>query len=148
MSKRIYTQDQRRELLKNPHILRCSEKSITYRVEFKIATVQSYEQGMTAPQVFEQAGIPLALVGRDQPKNCLYLWVKRYRYHGANGLSEVRGMNARKAGRPKTKGITDKDKIQRLEAEVAYLKAENDFLAKLRAKRAESNSGQNTHMKS
>jgi len=29
------------------------------------------------------------------------------------------------------------DKLERLEVEVAYLKAENDFLAKLRAKRRE-----------
>jgi hypothetical protein len=40
-------------------------------------------------------------------------------------------------GRFKTKGLTETEKIKKLEAEVAYLKAENDFLAKLRAKRAE-----------
>ena len=37
-------------------------------------------------------------------------------------------------GRPKTKGLTDTDKIKRLKIEVAYLKAKNDFLVKLRAK--------------
>ncbi len=36
---------------------------------------------------------------------------------------------------------SDKDKTNRLELQIKYLKAENDFLAKLRAKRAESNSG-------
>jgi hypothetical protein len=42
----------------------------------------------------------------------------------------------RGGGRPRVKG-TDADKIKWLEAKVAYLKAENDFLVKLRAKRSE-----------
>ena len=38
-------------------------------------------------------------------------------------------------GRPKSiAGLTDKEKLKRLEAEVAYLKEENRFLAKLRKK--------------
>ena len=49
-------------------------------------------------------------------------------------MVENRG-KGRGGGRPKTKGITPEDRIKRLEAENAYLKAENDFLAKLRAKR-------------
>jgi hypothetical protein len=36
---------------------------------------------------------------------------------------------------------SEKDKIKRLELQIRYLQAENAFLAKLRAKRAESNSG-------
>jgi len=36
---------------------------------------------------------------------------------------------------------TDRDTLRRLKLQVKYLEAENDFLAKLRAKRAESNSG-------
>lgn len=43
----------------------------------------------------------------------------------------------RGGGRPKTKWLTDVDKIKWLEAENAYLKAENNFLAKLQAKKAE-----------
>ncbi len=51
------------------------------------------------------------------------------------GLAETRGKGS--SGRPRTKNLSDTDKIKRLETQVAYLKAENDFLAKLRAKRAE-----------
>jgi hypothetical protein len=42
----------------------------------------------------------------------------------------------------------DKAKLKRLELQVKYLEAENDFLAKLRAKRAESNSGRLKNIKS
>ncbi len=48
--------------------------------------------------------------------------------------NEVRGKNRWES---KVEELTDANKIKYLEAKVAYLKAENDFLAKLRAKRAE-----------
>lgn len=59
--------------------------------------------------------------------------------HGAEGLlTETRGRaTGSRRGRPKVRGVTDGEKIERLEATVAYLRAENDFLAKLRAKRRE-----------
>lgn len=70
------------------------------------------------------------------PAESLRRWNNVYRTKGIEKLSvENRG---RDGGRPpKIKDATEKDKIKRLEAEVAYLKAENDFLAKLRAKRRE-----------
>lgn len=43
---------------------------------------------------------------------------------------------------------TEKDKVKRLELQIRYLQAENDFLAKLRAKRAERNSGRVRNSKS
>ena len=54
---------------------------------------------------------------------------------GINGFSERRGRHRKRA--PDKKTASDKERIKRLEAENAYLKEENDFLAKIRAKRAE-----------
>lgn len=71
------------------------------------------------------------VIGRDTPKDNLKRWRKIYNKKGLDGLVETRG----RIGRPRTKGITPEDKIKRLETENAYLKAENDFLAKLRARR-------------
>jgi hypothetical protein len=51
-----------------------------------------------------------------------------------DGRGKTKGFNQ---GRSRIKGLTDVDKIKRLEATVAYLKAENDFLAKLRSGKAE-----------
>ena len=61
-------------------------------------------------------------------------WNKIYRTKGIKALStETRGKGG---GRPKkVKDKSDKDQIKRLELEIEYLKAENDFLVKLRAKR-------------
>lgn len=110
-------------------------KSITYSTDFKIRAVKLYnEQGLTSTEIFRQEGFDLNLIGKDKPKDCLRRWNKIYRDRGEKGLAiETRG---RLGGRPKKpRDKTDKDRIKRLEAEIAYLKAENDFLAKLRAKR-------------
>jgi transposase-like protein len=140
MSKRIFTKEQINGLLKNKHVSYCSNRSITYTKDFKLLAIRLYEQGHTSSEIFRDAGFDLSLIGRKQPKWCLSRWLELFRAKGEGGLSDQRGKTGR-SGRPKTRGITEADKIKRLEAEVAYLKLENDFLAKLRAKRAESNSG-------
>ena len=135
MSKRIFTKEQAKQLLRNRNVSACSERSITYSNDFKIRAVKLYKQGLTSREIFKQAGFDLNAIGRDQPKECLKRWNKTWRVKGEGGLSaETRGH----PGRPgKPKDLSDADKIKRLEAEIAYLKAENDFLAKLRAKRTE-----------
>lgn len=131
----MFTGEQTEELLKNANIAKCSAKAITYEKDFKIRAVRQYnEEGMTAKEIFRQAGLNLDMIGRKQPKECLRRWNKIFRKKGVEGLSEVRGKNGF-GGRPKTKNLTNAERIKKLEAEVAYLKAENDFLAKLRAGR-------------
>lgn len=135
MSKRIFTEKEIEYLLKNKHIKRCSERSVMFSKEFKTDAIRLYEQGLTPTEIFGQAELDLSVIGRDRPKGYLRDWRRVVRKKGLEGLSEVRGKNSQ--GRPKTKNLTVADKIKRLEAEVVYLKAENDFLAKLRAKRTE-----------
>ena len=135
MSKRIFTKEQIEVLQRNSNIVNCSERSISYNKDFKIKAVKQYGDGLTSREIFNLAGFDLNVIGRDGPKTCLKRWNRTYRQKGIAGLEIYsRGKNG---GRPKTKEVFEKDKIKRLEAEVAYLKAENDFLVKLRAKRAE-----------
>ncbi len=117
---------------KNENIARCSERSITYSKDFKMKAMRQYhEEGVSSSEIFRRAGFDLDVIGKRKPKGCFTDWNRIYRKKGIAGLAfETRG---RGGGRPKTKDLTDADKIKRLETEVAYLKAENDFLAKLRA---------------
>ena len=132
MSKRIFTEKQTKELLQNPNVANCSEKSITYKKDFKISTVKKYQEGLPASEIFKQAGFNVDLIGREVPKWCLGRWRRTFKSKGIKGLSnESRGKGG---GRPKTNWSKEKEKIKYLEAENAYLKAENDFLAKLRKK--------------
>lgn len=132
MSKRIFSSEQVNEMLKNENILRCSEKSITYHKDFKIRAVKQYQSdGLSAVQIFKDAGFNVDIIGRETPKNCLGDWCKIFKVKGIDGLSkEQRGGPGR---RHSVKNLTDKERIQELENRVAYLKAENDFLAKIRA---------------
>jgi transposase-like protein len=132
MGKRRFTETQIAGLSKNKNVSKCSEKSITYGKEFKVLAIkQYYKNGYSPRMIFEKAGFNLALIGKNIPIECLRRWRRVYKIKGIKKLSvENRGKGG---GRPKTKGLTDADRIKRLEVENAYLKAENDFLAKLRA---------------
>jgi len=138
MSKRIFTREQIEDLLKNKNIASCSNKSITFSKEFKISAVRQYnELGLSPREIFRQANLEIELIGKEVPDDCLLRWKRIFKKKGIEGLSEVRGKNGRGGKKKKMADLSDKDKIKRLEAEVAYLKAENDFLAKLRNRRAE-----------
>ena len=134
MSKRILTKEQIEALLRNPNVERCSEKSISYQKDFKIRAVKEYQEGLPPPEIFKRAGFNINLVGHETPKRCLHGWIKVFRAKGIKELSiETRG-RSKGGGRPKINWLNEKEKIKYLEAEVAYLKEENRFLAKLRKK--------------
>ena len=134
MSKRRFSEAQIKKLLANPNISRCSDKSITYSKEFKILAVKKYyEEGCSPVMIFEEAGINRQIIGLDSPDACLQRWRTVYKRKGKDRLMvETRG-RSHGGGRPKTKGVSDTDKMKRMEIEIAYLKAENVFLVKLRA---------------
>lgn len=133
MSKRIFNKEQIETLLQNQNVAGCSEKSISYRKDFKILAVRKYQEGLPASEIFRQARFDIHMIGRRTPKDCLRRWRKTFRQKGETGLNvDGRGQN-KAGGRPRSfKNLTDNEKMERLEAEVAYLREENRFLAKLR----------------
>jgi len=134
MNKKIFTEEQINELLKNKNVARYNGKSITYREDFKISAVKKHHEGLPPSEIFKQAGFNIDWIGRGIPKQCLKRWRKIFRDKGNQGLLvEARG-GGKGSGRPKTKWANEKEKIEYLEAQVAYLKAENNFLVKLRKK--------------
>jgi hypothetical protein len=136
MSKKRFNELQILEILGNPNVAKCSEKSLTYSRDFKIRAVKQYqEEGYSPRMIFEMAGFDLSVIGKDRPDDRIHHWRKIYGLKGAGELMvETRGRSRGAGmGRPKIRGLTDTDKIKRMAIEIAYLKAENDFLAKLRA---------------
>lgn len=135
MSKRIFTKEQIEILLQNPNVAGCSEKSISYRKDFKILAARKHLEGLPASEIFKQARFDINMIDRETPKECLHRWMKIFRKKGELGL-RVDGRGQHKSGgRPKNlTNLTDEEKMKRLEAEVAYLKEENRFLAGLRKK--------------
>jgi hypothetical protein len=139
MNNRAFTKEQISDLLKNPNVANCSPKVIGYRREFKVWAVKQYEeQGMTALQIFRQAGFDIPTIGHATADSRLRYWCKIYQAKGVAGLEKDRRGRPRRpnSGQPATKG-SEADRIKRLEATVAYLRAENDFLIKLRGGKTE-----------
>lgn len=133
MSKRVFNEKQIKGLLKNVNVARCSDRSISYTKEFKLLAVKQYQEGKIGREIFQEAGFNIKLIGKDLPKGCLLRWRRKYQLKEGIGLSKDERGKSGNCGRPKTKGLTDTDRIKRMTIEIAYLKAENDFLAKLRA---------------
>lgn len=138
MAKTKFTKEQIKKLLSNRYVIKCSEKNIAFSNAFKLKAVKQYDKGgLTPSEIFRLAGFDLDLIDKSRRSDCLRRWLKKYRSKGATGLRADNRGRSKKGGRPKTKNLTEAEKIKWLEAKVAYLKAENDFLAKLRAKRTE-----------
>lgn len=131
MTKRIFTSQELKQLQASPHVERCTPKSITYHHTFKQRALREYQEAYRTPQeIFIGAGFDLAVIGSQTPKQCLARWKRS----GTTG----------KRGRKKGSGRT----FPSLEAQVAYLRAENAFLKQLRAKRAEQYSSRKKNISS
>ena len=121
---------------KKPCVFNCTTKSVHYTHEFKRRAIDMYAQGIGPKEIWRRAGFDVS----KWKKNYFLLTIKDWQdivaRDGPDGLNKMGGLQYDRG--PKN---TDRDKIKRLELQVKYLQAENDFLAKLRAKRAERNSG-------
>lgn|SRR3569832_292531 len=130
MSKRLFTSMQIRLLESNPNILHVSEKAISYKPEFKLQAVQSYNSGCAPTQIFLEAGFDVQIIGSDKPVKCLERWRRSYRTYGEEGLLlDRRGKGS--TGRPSSKDLTTEEKLKRAEAKIKLLEVENEFLKKL-----------------
>lgn len=130
-------------LKENPCVFDCNPKTVNYTYEFKKRALELHAQGVFAKEIWRRSGFDVSKWRKDYCKSTLYDWKKIVKKHGTEGLLRNGGV---RFDRGPTK--TEADTIKRLNLQVEYLKAENDFLAKLRAKRAESNSGHVKNTKS
>ncbi len=131
-----FSKDDIAELKKNPCVFDCTEKSVYYTHEFKQRALQLQIEGVRTKEIWKRAGFDVHKWKDEYFRCTLRDWRKVVERYGVEGLTNP-------GGTPHDRGTdrTSKDVIKRLELQVKYLEAENDFLAKLRAKRAESNSG-------
>lgn len=124
------------EFKNNPCVFNCSERLINYTYEFKIRAVELQEGGISPKEIWKRSGFDISIWRSNYFYETVNDWKKIIKKNGTKGLLKIDGIQY---DRGPTN--TDNDKLKRLELQVKYLEKENDFLAKLRAKRAESNSG-------
>lgn len=132
-----FTNEQIKQLRMNRYVSRCTEASITFTPHFKRKVLKEYDvYGMRYREIFKNADFDLDVIGEDRLRNCIRNWKKVVKEKGIQGLHESRG-RMKKRKQKEEEVPTTTDRVKRLEAEIAYLKKENDFLAQLRAKRTE-----------
>ena len=131
------------ELKKNPCVFNCTAKSVHYTYEFKRHDLKLYSQGIGPKEIWRRANFDVTKWKKNYFTLTLKDWRKIVARDGEEGLNKMGGLQYDRGP-----SKTEKDTLKRLELQVKYLQAENAFLAKLRAKRAESNSGRVTNTKS
>ncbi len=128
----IFSSEQIAELRRNPCVFDCSERFIYYTYEFKIRALDLHAQGVKSKDIWKRAGLDVSWWKKNYCADTIKDWRRLVRQKGSLILTKTSGQQSDKG--PKSE---DGDKMRRLELQVGYLKAENDFLAKLRAKRSE-----------
>ena len=112
MSKILFTDSQVKKLSKNKWIKNITNKGITYTNEFKYKLVEECENYKKFPQdVFRECGI--------DP------WRKQL-----NSTGEIIDTRKGTSGRPLERELSDKEKLERAEAKIKLLEAENELLKK------------------
>lgn len=131
-----FSSDEVAELRKNPCVFSCTNNSINYTYEFKKRALELHKEGVYAQEIWRRSNFDVGKWKKNYFRNTLRDWREIVANRGIEGLIKVGGIQY---DRGPTN--TDKDKLKRAELHIRYLEVENRFLAKLRAKRAESNSG-------
>lgn len=134
-----FSSEQIARLKKNPCVWSVSERSISYTYEFKKRALTLYSQGVKPDEIWKQAGFDISMWKKHYCRYTLKDWRRMVKRNGLESLIRLSGVQA--DGGYKRARLPEADRVRRLELKVQYLEAENDFLAKLRAKRAERNSG-------
>jgi len=132
-----FTDEQISVLKSNPCVFSCTSNSVNYTFEFKKRALELHTNGISAKEIWSRSGFDVTFWRKQYFRETLRDWEQIVRKKGIDGLLRPGGIQFDRGS-----DQTNTDKLKRLELQVKYLKAENDFLAKLRVKRAESNSGQ------
>ena len=126
MSKILFTDKQVKKLRKNKYVKNVSNKAITYKDEFKEKVVFETENYKKFPrQVFEECGFNIDVIGKKRVENAAYIWRKQYKE-----LGELKDTRKGKSGRILKRELSDTEKLQRAEAKIKLLEAENELLKK------------------
>lgn len=127
----IFTKEQQAELRKHPCIFGVSERLVSYTYEFKKRALELHAEGISPDEIWRRAGFNISIWKKGYCGWTIKDWKRLAQNKGLESLITVGGVQSDRGSKD------EKEKMRRLELQVAYLKAENDFLAKLRAKKTE-----------
>ena len=109
------------------NILR-KDKNRVYSKEFKL---QAINRILINHESINSVALDIGLVSAG----ILHNWLSKFKENGYNIVEKKKGRKTKSMTKPKKndKELSEKEKIKKLEEENLYLKAENEYLKKLRA---------------
>jgi len=109
------------------NILR-KDKNRAYSKEFKL---QAINRILINHESINSVAIDIGLISAG----ILHNWLSKFKENGYNVVEKKKGRKPKSMTKPKKneKVLSEKDKIKQLEDEIIYLKAENEYLKKLKA---------------
>lgn len=128
MGKNYFTDEQVRELEKNPYVISVTTKSVNYSEDFKELFLKDYNAGMTPINIFKKYGFDPYILGKERRKS----FIKRIKMESQR-LDGFKDMRKENSGRSKTKFMTPDEIIERLQHQNHVLRQENDFLKRVRS---------------
>ena len=131
----IFSSEQITKFQQHPCVFACTKRSIHYTFEFKKRALELYAKGISPDEIWKQAGFDVNIWKKNYCGYTIKDWRRIAEKGGLESLTKYGGMQWDRGAKDSA------DKMRRLELQIKYLEAENNFLAKLRAKRAELNSG-------
>lgn len=127
MSKILFSDVQVKKLSKNKWIKNITNKGITYTNEFKYKLVKECEDYKKFPQdVFRECGIHPEIIGMSRIHNSAFRWRKQFKSIGELKDTRIDGNK----GKNLKHELSDKEKLERAEARIKLLEAENELLKK------------------
>ena len=117
--------------LNNPNVEEITGSNIRFTKQFKLKAIKLYLSGVSAIDIFMDAGIQIYDFEKGYARKSIARWIETVEKYGVKEIDKER------------RG-TGNTKFESLEEENAYLRAENNFLKKLRALEEESVRKKNT----
>ena len=105
------------------------DKNRVYSKDFKLQIINRI---LISHESVNSVAIDIGLLA----PTILHNWLSKFKENGYNVIEKKRGRKPESMTKPKKKNdkaLSEKDKIKQLEDEILYLKAENEYLKKLRA---------------
>lgn len=127
MGANYFSDEQVKELEKNPYVKKVSAKSITYSEEFKELFWIDLQKGMMPGNIFRKYGFDPLMLGSRRTKNFTY----RVRKEAAR-VERFKDTRSTNSGRPSTKNLTVEEQLERLKQKYKILQQENNFLKRVR----------------
>ena len=127
MGVNYFSDEQVKELEKNPYVKKVSVKSITYSEEFKELFWTDLQKGMLPRNIFKKYGFDPSMLEPRRTKN----FTNRVRKEATRveGFKDTRSTNS---GRPLARVLTIEEELERLKQKYEILQQENNFLKRVR----------------